>query len=122
MPPKRSDRLGEQLIGKVPTVEFDLFVIVFYFGFGWARCAMVDSKVSLILKLKLFASIYLATNHAVDKKRSTKIYKPLLTSHTTYSLHVTETWFLSWKQDQTGLDRSARLSEQLWSRDGPTGS
>ena len=47
MPPKRSDRLGEQLIGKVPTVEFDLLVVVFYFGFGWARCAMVDSKVSL---------------------------------------------------------------------------
>ena len=88
MPPKRSDRLGEQLIGKVPTVQFDLLVVVFYLGFGWARCAMVDSKVSLILKLKLFASIYLATNHAVDKKRSTKIYKPLLSSHTTYSLRV----------------------------------
>ena len=34
------------MIGKVPTVEFDLLVVLFYFGFGWARCAMVVSKVS----------------------------------------------------------------------------
>ena len=30
--------------------------------------------------------------------------------------------FIRREQDQTGLDRSARWSEQLWSRDGPTGS